>query len=239
MTLTTLLFIIVFFIGLYFYAKCSDPKYHEGLTNNIQGIRCPNLLIQKGSKFYLYNSKIAQVPGVNPVEFDNLEDYTEFLDWQRSQGIRCPVLYLQHTYDTQGNPVYKVRPSVSEPQGGLPPTTLNTPSSQGNMAPSIGSSIGDLIKEESTSTNIMAPPNPTFLVDATRNDPPYNKNSYPSFDQTSYYVGTTTPLDKISAKEENMLYSPNPMDDNWGGAAFTQSLIDQGYYKDNEVSIRV
>jgi hypothetical protein len=233
MTLITLLFLIVFFIGLYFYAKCSDPKYYENFMNHGKEVRCPNLLIQKGSRIYLYNSKLAQVPGVNPVEFENLEDYTEFLDWQRSQGIRCPVLYLQHSYDAQGNPVYKVRPSVSEPKGGLPPST------QGNMAPGIGSSIGDLIKEESTSTNIMAPPNPTLLVDATRNDPPYNKNSYPAFDQTSYYVGTTTPLDKINAKEEHMLYSPNPMDDNWGGATFTQSLIDQGYYKDNEVSIRV
>ena len=245
MTLTTLLFIIVFFIGLYFYAKCSDPKYHEGLTNNGGGVRCPNLLIQKGSRFYLYNSKIAQVPGVNPVEFNNLEDYTEFLDWQRSQGIRCPVLYLQHTYDAQGNPVYKVRPSVTEPQGGLPPSStinspvVSTPTTQGNTAPSIGSSVGNLIKEEPDNIHKSIHPNPTLLIDATRNDPPYNKNSYPAFDQTSFYVGTTTPLDKISAKEENMLYSPNPMDDNWGGATFTQSLIDQGYYKDNEVSIRV
>jgi len=245
MTLSTLLFIIVFFIGLYFYAKCSDPKYHEGLTNNGGGVRCPNLLIQKGSRFYLYNSKIAQVPGVNPVEFNNLEDYTEFLDWQRSQGIRCPVLYLQHTYDAQGNPVYKVRPSVTEPQGGLPPSStinspvVSTPSTQGNTAPSIGSSVGNLIKEEPDNIHKSIHPNPTLLIDATRNDPPYNKNSYPAFDQTSFYVGTTTPLDKISAKEENMLYSPNPMDDNWGGATFTQSLIDQGYYKDNEVSIRV
>ena len=239
MTLATLLFIIVFLIGLYFYARSSNPKYNENFANLGGEVRCPNLLIQKGSRIYLYNSKLAQVPGVNPVEFENLEDYTEFLDWQRSHGIRCPVLYLQHTYDAQGNPVYKVRPSVSEPQGGLPPSRHSTPSSQGNMAPSIGSSIGDLIKEESTSTNIMAAPNPTLLVDATRNDPPYNKNSYPAFDQTSYYVGTTTPLDKISAKEENMLYSPNPMDTEWGGATFTQSLVDQGYYKDNEVSIRV
>jgi len=241
MTLTTLLFIIVFFIGLYFYAKCSDTKYHEGLTNNIGGVRCPNLLIQKGSRIYLYNSKIAQVPGVNPVEFENLEDYTEFLDWQRSQGIRCPVLYLQHSYDAQGNPVYKVRPSVSEPQGGLQPTStfMSNPSSQGNMAPSIGSSVGDLIKEEPDNIHKSIHPNPTLLIDATRNDPPYNKNSYPAFDQTSFYVGTTTPLDKISAKEENMLYSPNAMDHDWGGADFTQSLIDQGYYKDNEVSIRV
>jgi len=246
MTLTTLLFIIVFLIGMYFYARSSNPKYNENFANLGEEVRCPNLLIQKGSRIYLYNSKLAQVPGVNPVEFENLEDYTEFLDWQRSHGIRCPVLYLQHTYDAQGNPVYKVRPSVSEPQGGLPPainsnsiSNVSTPSSQGNMAPSIGSSIGDLIREESTSTNIMAAPNPTLLVDATRNDPPYNKNSYPAYDQTSYYVGTTTPLDKISAKEENMLYSPNPMDTEWGGASFTQSLVDQGYYKDNEVSIRV
>jgi hypothetical protein len=221
------------------------------LTNNAGGVRCPNLLIQKGSRFYLYNSKIAKVPGVNPVEFENLEDYTEFLDWQRSQGIRCPVLYLQHTYDAQGNPVYKVRPSVSEPQGGLPPsssstpgsttdsTMISTPSSQGNMAPSIGSSVGNLITEQEANKIVAVPPNPTLLVDATRNDPPYNKNSYPAFDQTSFYVGTTTPLDKINAKEEHMLYSPNQMDQNWGGAEFTQSLIDKGYYKDNEVSIRV
>ena len=33
MTLNALLIIIVFFIGLYFYARCSDPKYAEGYTN--------------------------------------------------------------------------------------------------------------------------------------------------------------------------------------------------------------
>ena len=121
MTALTLLFILVFLIGLYFYAKSNGNKYAEGLTNNTsKQPRCPDLLIQKGSNFFLYNSKLAQVPGVNPIEFENLEDYTEFLDWQRSQGIRCPVLYLQQTYDAQGNRVYKARPSVSEPQAGLP-----------------------------------------------------------------------------------------------------------------------
>ena len=29
------------------------------------------------------------------------------------------------------------------------------------------------------------------------------------------------------------------MDPNWGGAQYTQSLIDQGYYRDNEVAISV
>jgi hypothetical protein len=205
MYLLSFLILLVFLCGLYFYAKTADPNYYEGLTNN-NGLRCPNMLIQKGSKFYLYNSKVAKVPGVNPVEFDNLEEYTEFLDWQRSQGIRCPVLYLQQSYDAQGNEIYKARPSVSEQQGGLPPS-------------------GPVY------------PNPTLLVDATQNDPPYNNNSYPAHDQTSYYVGTTSPLDKMDQQKENLLYSDDPMDPNWGGIDYTQNLVDQGYYKDNEVSI--
>ena len=227
MTLLTFLFILVFLIGLYFYAKCSDPSYLEGLKNNENnnnGVRCPNLLIQKGSRFYLYNSKVAKVPGVNPIEFENLEDYTEFLDWQRSQNIRCPVLYLQETYDAQGNPVYKVRPSVSEPQAGLPP--------------SIASSIGDIISESTLGDpNALAYPNPTLLVDSTRNDPPYNKNSYPAYDESSYYVGTTTPLDTMDMAQEKSNVSPNPMDTNWGGSEYTENLVDKGYYKDNEVQI--
>ena len=216
MSTLTYLFIVLFLAGLYFYAKYTGTTYSESFTNNTNEKRCPNILIQKGSKFYLHNSKVAKVPGVNPIEFENLEDYTEFLDWQHSQGIRCPVLFLQQTYDAQGNPVYKVRPSVSEQQGGLPPS-------------------------------YPGPPNPTLLVDATRNDPPYNTNSLPSYDQTDYYVGTTTPLDKMNnnqntVQEENMLYagpSPNPMDTNWGGADYTQGLVDKGYYADNEVEIAI
>jgi len=215
-------------MGLYFYMKASDKNFAEGFTNNTIK-RCPNLLIQKDNKFYLYNSKVAKVPGVNPVEFDNLEDYTEFLDWQRSQGIRCPVLYLQQTYDAQGNPVYKVRPSVSEPQGGLPP--------------SIASSSGDIIYDDPLMTDDISQklsyPNPTLLVDATRNDPPYNTNSYPAYDESSYYIGTTTPLDVMNIKQEELLKSPDPMDPNWGGAAYTQSLVDAGYYKDDEVEIYI
>jgi hypothetical protein len=208
MTTLTYLFIVLFLAGLYFYAKYTGTKYSESLTNNNIEKRCPDILIQKDSKFYLHNSKLAKVPGVNPIEFENLEDYTEFLDWQHSQGIRCPVLFLQQTYDAQGNPVYKVRPGVTEQQGGLPPSN-------------------------------HLPPNPTLLVDATRNDPPYNTNSMPSYDQSSFYVGATTPLDKMDETQDGLLYSPNAMDPNWGGAKFTQALVDRGYYADNEVSIRV
>jgi hypothetical protein len=231
MTLLTFLFIVVFLIGLYFYAKSADPKYSEGLTNNNSGPRCPNLLIQKGSRFYLYNSKLAQVPGVNPIEFDNLEDYTEFLDWQRSQNIRCPVLYLQESYDTQGNKVYKSRPSVSEPQAGLPPSTASPIGIASQFQP-----INEMPLEQ---VGDEAYPNPTLLVDATRNDPPYNYNSYPAHDQTDYYIGTTTPLDEMNHKQESAKVSPDPMDPNWGGPEYTQSLVDSGYYSANEVKIAI
>ena len=232
MTLLTFLFIIVFLIGLFFYAKSSSSKYSEGLTNNYQNApRCPNLLIQKGSRFYLYNSKLAQIPGVNPVEFNNLEDYTEFLDWQRSQNIRCPVLYLQETYDAQGNRVYKSRPSVSEPQAGLPPSSAAPVGIASQVTPMMETSLEPVGDE--------AYPNPTLLVDATRNDPPYNQNSYPAYDQTSYYIGTTTPLDQMNMEQEKAPISPDPMDPNWGGSAYTQDLVDKGYYKQNEVSLYV
>jgi len=231
MTLLTFLFIMVFLIGLYFYA-INTPSNTDGFeNNNSKPPRCPNLLIQKGAKFYLYNSKLAQVPGVNPIEFNNLEDYTEFLDWQKSQNIRCPVLYLQETYDAQGERVYKSRPSVSEPQGGLPPS-IATPIGIASQDPLLAVPALEPVGEP-------AYPNPTKLVDATRNDPPYNKNSFPAYDQSSYYVGTTTPLDEMNIKQEAAKKSPNPMDSNWGGATYTADLVNKGYYSGNEVSIKI
>lgn len=206
------LFIVFIFLGgLYFYIYyAGNPKLLEGLRTMNGELRCPNLLIQKGTKYYLYNSNLAQVPGVNPIQFNDLAEYTQFLEWQRGAGIRCPVLYVQNTYDAQGERVYKVRPSVTEMEGGLPPTTP-----------------------------VPLPLKFTKLVDATRADKPYNQGSYPAFDQSSYYVGAVTPLDQIETSNYNMLFSDNAMDPNWGGPKYTQALVDAGYYKDNEVSINV
>ena len=72
----------------------------------------------------MYNSKLADVPGVNPITFSNLDEYVQFTDWQRANGIRCPILFLQHSYDIQGNSVYKARPSPENLNGGLPTSIL-------------------------------------------------------------------------------------------------------------------
>jgi len=222
--LVVILLIVLFLSGLYFYTIQRD-----GMTNMSEP-RCPNILIQKGINYYLYNSKIAKVPGVNPIEFANLEDYVEFIDWQRSQGIRCPVLYLQYSYDAQGNPVYKVRPSVTDLQGGLPPA--------GSLA-NMPASVDPTTNPAQPQAESYLHPNPTLLVDATRDDKPYNINSMPAYDASSYYVGTTTPLDVMNQTQENLLYSADPMNANWAGSDYTQQLVDSGYYKGNEVSIYV
>ena len=73
-----------------------------------------------------------------------------------------------------------------------------------------------------------------FIV--ANNDPPYNTNSYPSFDAQNQYIGLNTPLDKIQHTSIDGK-SPNPMDTNWGGHAFTTKLIDDGYYAEENVKI--
>ena len=115
---------ILTLLGIYFTIyvyKTKEPFHQQPSTSP-----CPDILIQQGNKIYLYNSKKATVPGVNPILFENLESYVEFLNWQKSQNISCPVLYLQHSFDTQGNEAYKIRPSITDPQGGLNSTSTTS-----------------------------------------------------------------------------------------------------------------
>ena len=77
------------------------------------------------------------MPGINPIEFNNLEEYVEFIEWQRSQGIMCPVLFLQHMNDAQGQDVYKMRPSPTDLQGGLPPSV------QCSASPTVSTALMD------------------------------------------------------------------------------------------------
>ena len=71
-------FLVLFFLlSIYFTCTVSSKSLKEGFKSKEN---CPNILIQQGEEVYLYNSKLAKIPGVNPVKFNNLEDYVEFLD---------------------------------------------------------------------------------------------------------------------------------------------------------------
>tara|TARA_A100001011_G_C13825924_1_gene640862 strand:+ start:8 stop:634 length:627 start_codon:yes stop_codon:yes gene_type:complete len=197
-----LLLILFFILSIYFTCRVTPSVLKEGFKNKS---KCPNILIQQGNEIYLYNSRLAKIPGVNPVKFESLEDYVEFLEWQKSQNIQCPVLFLQHSYDTQGKPVYKIRPSPLDPQGGLPPTLP----------------LGE------------QPAKKSLLLDAGRNDPPYNEDSYPAYDPMNMYEGEYTPLDKMFHMKEKQAKSDNPMDVNWGGVNYSNQVVDSGYYLEN------
>ena len=118
---------------------------------------------------------------------------------------------------------------------------MNTNNHLGVPLTSVSSvpTVGD---EPSLSLNgipLPSLPNPTLLVDATQSDRPYNINSYPAYDPSSFYIGTTTPLDIMNYSQELQSVSPDAMDPNWGGKAYTQKLINDGYYSGDQVKIYV
>ena len=171
--------------------------------DSVNSQRCPNILIQHGTEIFLYNSKVEKVPGVNPIRFKSLEDYSEFMDWLNGRGIRCPILFLQFSYDAQGNAVYKMRPSPVDLQGGLSPNVPYSP----------------------------APAALVQMMDASRDNPPFNNKMYDGFDPLNFNMGDYTSQDaEFRAKELTMKYSDNPMDSNWGGKKYSESVVASGAY---------
>ena len=110
-------------MGFYVMASYKQDVLYEGFDTN----RCPNMLIQIGANYYLYNSNNAKVPGVNPLRFNNLEEYTEFIEWQQAKGVKCPILYFQQTYTTQGGKKYRLLPDPVEKNAGLPTNPPKAP----------------------------------------------------------------------------------------------------------------
>ena len=182
---------VVFLAGLYTSLKYGTRRFTEPFQP-----RCPDILVQKGSEIWLKNSKLAEIPGVNPVKFRNLEEYTEFVEWQQSQKIDCPVLFLQHSFDAQNESSFKVAPAPG----------LRVDTTRGNK-----------------------------LTDATRGNPPFNRNSYPAMDLYNQDVGRRTVLDVYGDVGETQAQSANPMDPNWGGAEYSMAAINAGNYAGDEV----
>ena len=77
-----------------------------------------------------------------------------------------------------------------------------------------------------------------MLVDAGRNDPPYNTGDYPAFDAWNQYIGEEVPLDKMFHLQQKAgKLSDNAMDTNWGGPLYSEEQVATGKYSENEVNI--
>lgn len=208
--------LIIFMTGMYVYMfnGVSSLK-KEGLANQTQDSTnpddensCPDILINKGNSLLLYNSKMKEIDGINPIPFSNLDEYINYLEIQRNKGIRCPVLYLQQENNAQGNDIYRIRPSPFDPQGGLPTPNL---------------------------INDSLPTSTQQVMDATRDNPPYNIGNYPGFDPYGLHVGQYTTIDQVHDSTGVGQISDNPSDPNWGGVLYTESAVKSGKYDENTV----
>ena len=202
--------IVVFFLGM--YVSFPSEKKTEGFsTAKSEESSCPDLLVQKGNVLMLYNTSRPIVDGENPIPFFTLDDYIQYLETQRKKGIVCPVLYLQQEYNTQGEGVYRMRPSPFDPQGGLPPMIT------------------------ATTTNFSVPEQITKHLDASRENAPYNAGNYAGFDPQGLYIGVYTDVDERHDSTKLNSISDNPMDSNWAGVNYTQQMVDSGKYAENNI----
>jgi len=93
---------------------------HEPFSLDLEK-QCYDVLVQEGKLFFLHNTKIAEVPGLNPVIFQNLDEYVNYMRWQRSQDIRCPVLFLQKNMSANGDTEWTQRKGPLDLQPGANP----------------------------------------------------------------------------------------------------------------------
>ena len=218
---------------------------------------CPTLLIKRGNKVMLFNKNMPETPGENPIFFDNLEQYIQYVKKQRElYNQSCPVLFLQEEVNTQGENVYKMRtlqdadnvdplllgsiqdyflsktdvmPKFGPPDG---PGAFNNPANNTEI-----SLANYSIPYENLPPQFKNHPPLVPYEDANRDNKPYNQGYY-GFDPTSQYVGKYTVLDQIhnSTMTQNANgLSNNPMDPNWGGGVFTEEKVESGLYDGNSV----
>jgi len=221
-TIIFLSFLLISFIsGIYFCLTHKVTNDVEGMENGISlsgptSIDCPDMLIKSGNALLLYNSKMAEEPGVNPLPFYNLDEYINYLEIQRSKGIHCPVLFLQEENNAQGQSVYRIRPDVFDQQAGLP------------SRPAVYNGFN--------TASVDVSRNAIPIVDSTDDNPPWNTGGYSGFDPIGLHIGQYTTLDALhdsTYKGQNI--SDNPMDSNWGGVLYTKSAVDSGKYDERQV----
>jgi hypothetical protein len=169
---------------------------------------CPNMLLKKGNQLMLVFANLPKSES-NPLMFNTLEEYSAFVETQRAEGIRCPVLFLQEETNTQGDDVYRMRPDPQNMNGG-----------------------GQVLPVQPIQ---QAPQGPAPIRDASRSGNVFNANMYPGFDSHGNDIGVYTTIDQIHDSTELNKLSDNPMDPNWGGVTFSQSAVDSGKYIGNVV----
>lgn len=88
-----IIFVLVVLIYLLY-----NSKKREGMINTHRLLNvneCPNVILKQNDEFKLYNLKKPIVPGRNPVKFNSLNEYVDFIIMLRKKNIKCPILFYQ------------------------------------------------------------------------------------------------------------------------------------------------
>jgi hypothetical protein len=120
--------ILAFIAGIYVIIEFYARKEKEGITTNAE---CSNLLIRKGGKILLYNTEKPLEESKNPITFAHLDEYLQYLETQRSNGIQCPILFLNEETIDHNTVSY----TITTPPGAgdlfqPTPSTTHTPSTE-------------------------------------------------------------------------------------------------------------
>jgi hypothetical protein len=117
-----IVYILIFLIylwGIYFIMQPTSESFVSG--------KCPTTLIKDGNHIFLYDPSMAKVPGVNPIQFKSIEEYKDYIEWQRKNKLNCPILHLERSCDAQGGNMYEIRQNfIDIPEYGLQPKFTHT-----------------------------------------------------------------------------------------------------------------
>ncbi len=182
----------------------------EGQRRTPPENKCPNLLVQVGNEYYLYNTNVQRVPGVNPMVFHSLDEYAEFVKWQQTIGMRCPVLKLQTYYDAQGSALghkFRVGNNFNAPTSRVP--VLNHSST--NMVSAAATADDNAAKPTSnddfinnTYTDVLPPinnkqqPDTTSVKPAAITQPPPQTNFY---NESTIHTMVAGPAPSVDSKQ--------------------------------------
>jgi hypothetical protein len=152
-----ILIFVMFVWGLIFISK--QPIESKPYKENFISTHCATTLIKDGNTILMYDPNKAEVPGVNPVRLKNLQEYLEFIKWQRANHLKCPILHLEKVYTTQGNHMYEIRKNFIDKD-----------------VDSVETGFVDHNKTCAGDAN-------------TTNNVPFNANQFPAFDPENQSVG--------------------------------------------------
>ena len=205
----------IFILGLLFILSYK----HEDLIQEPFDItnKCPNLLIKQGKEIHLVNTKKALIPGVNPIKFESLEDYAQFIKYQQHLNINCPILYYQETYDAQNNKGFRLHNDPLDVDGGLP----------SHIAKEYNINNSAILSK--TNNNEQSKKSPTYVIDKTNHLKQVSPDDY-SINHNNFTQPMDTEDQTIGLKShlDNIQMDTNPMSSSWKGHDSTNKAIEMG-----------